>query len=62
MTTRGGLRPGAGRKPKRGEVTDPIVTRIKRSNREWLMAEKERTGLDTGVILDQLIEAHKSQP
>lgn len=56
MTTKGGARIGAGRKPKRGETTEPIVTRIKRSNREWLMQTAAKQGKDTGELIDSALE------
>ncbi len=63
MTTsgRGGTRPGAGRKAKKGE-TDTIICRVKKSNKEWLIAESKQIGLSTGDIVDKAIDIYRDHP
>ena len=59
---RGGKRQGSGRKAERGELTAPIVARVKVSNKQWLMNVSQETGNSTGLILDAAIERLQQHP
>lgn len=50
---RGGYRPGAGRKK---QDTVAVSLRIKRTSKQLLDEESERTGKRQGAILDEIIE------
>lgn len=57
--TRGGKREGSGRPSKTlGQLRQTLTCRVKESNRQWLYAQKKKTGVGVGDLLDLALDAY----
>jgi hypothetical protein len=45
-----------------GEMRNTLTCRIKESNRQWLLSEKERAGKGIGELVDLAVEVLQKHP